>query len=54
MTPASLYRPISLVLVVAICAVILSARLLSHTHVETAPPPADIESEHHDELPPVW
>ncbi len=55
MTPLSLYRPLSLVLVVAICAVILSARLLlSHTHVETAPPSADVASEHHDELPPVW
>jgi hypothetical protein len=55
MTPPSLYRPLSLALVLAICAVILSARLLlSHAHVETAPPPAGVESERHDELPPVW
>jgi hypothetical protein len=55
MTPPSLYRPISLALVLAICAVILSARLLlSYAHVETALPSAEVESEHHDELPPVW
>jgi hypothetical protein len=57
MTPPDQSRPLNLALVLAICAVILSARLLlGYGHVETAAPSAQVESssERHDDLPPVW
>jgi hypothetical protein len=54
MTPPTRSRPIKLALVLALCALILSARfLIGYAHVETA---AQVESssEHHDGLPPLW
>ncbi len=58
MTPPFHYRLIKLALLLAICAVILSARLLlsyAH-HVETVPPSTElgVSSGHQDELPPLW
>ena len=56
MTPQTFRRPLNLALVLVLCAVILSARLLlGYAHVENAPPPPVIEvPQHPDELPPVW
>jgi hypothetical protein len=56
MTPPAFRRPLNLALVLVLCAVILSARLLlGYAHVENAPPPPVIEvPQHPDELPPVW
>jgi hypothetical protein len=55
MTPQTFRRPLNLALVLVLCAVILSARLLlGYAHVENAPPPVAEASQHPDELPPVW
>ena len=56
MTPQAFRRPLNVALVLALCAVILSARLLlGYTHVENPPPPPAAEAPlHPDELPPVW
>ena len=56
MTPRAFRRPLNLAMVLVICAVILSARLLwGYAHVENAPPVQVIEvPQHPDELPPVW
>ena len=56
MTPQAFRRPLNVALVLALCAVILSARLLlGYVHVENAPPPpvAGV-ADHPDELPPLW
>ena len=56
MTPRAFRRPLNVALVLALCALILSARLLlGYAHVENAPPPPVIEvPQHPDELPAVW
>jgi hypothetical protein len=56
MTPRAFRRPLNLAMVLVICAVILSARLLwGYAYVENAPPVQVIEvPQHPDELPPVW
>ena len=59
MTPPSPYRPLNVALVLALCAVILSARLLMgymHTSGGAPPvPPAPAESAgHYGEVPPLW
>jgi hypothetical protein len=57
MTPPSPYRPLNVALVLALCAVILSARLLmGYMHAGTPPVvPAPEESVgHYGELPPLW
>ena len=56
MTPQAFRRPLNVALVLALCAGILSARLLlSYAHVENAPPPPAVEApQHPNELPAVW
>jgi len=56
MTPQAFRRPLNVALVLALCAVILSARLLlGYARVENPPPPAVVEApQHPDELPAVW
>jgi hypothetical protein len=56
MTPRSASRPLNIALVLALCAVVLSARLLmGYVHNETAVgPPQPQWSGHYGELPPLW
>ena len=59
MTPPSPYRPLNIALVLALCAVILSARLLMgymHTGGSISPVPAEPAESvgHYGELPPLW
>jgi hypothetical protein len=56
MTPRAFCRPLNVALLLVICAVILSARLLlGYAHVESAPRSAPVAaSAHPDDLPPVW
>jgi hypothetical protein len=54
MTPPTQSRPINLALVLALCALILSARfLIGYAHEETAVH-VESSSAHHDQLPPLW
>jgi hypothetical protein len=56
MTPRSASRPLNIALVLALCGVVLSARLLmGYVHKETIAPPEPAQwFGHYGELPPLW